>query len=280
VFADITSAVAAAAVATTAETSSTFTVQDPTAATVLLGKLHKKTSDGCKKAYYAGVYEVSDITAQTTALVYKANPEDGKEKLEKKLPSVPEELANLATTRVDTLRSILGQPGAGANPKTCKVTGTSVSPQDPCLSAFNNLDGTYNSFLTALSTPNGTTGQSAVSAAKQGYRLRALLQQSSAVKPMLGIYLSVAAAGGTQQIRKNLLTAIFTGDWIRYSGGVSVNIIVFEVAGKQSQILFSDLVRYRTPLTKIKAPADDKGLNDGDNLDIFPTGGAAPLSMP
>lgn len=291
-FADITGAVSAAAVATTSETSYNFTVQDPTAAIVLLSKLHQKTkSEGCKKAYYAGVYGVSDVTtAQTTALVYKANPQEGKETVPKELPSVLQELANLAITRAEVLRSILALPGAPVNPRTCKATATAVqgapagttavSSQDPCVSAFNNLDGTYNSFLTALSTPNSTTGQPAVSSAKQGYRLRALLQTASPTKPVLGIYLSVAAAGGTQQDRKNLLTALFTGDWIRYSGGVSVNVIVFEVAGKQSQILFSDLVRYRTPLTKIKAPSDDKELNKGDNLDVFPKVGAAPVPIP
>ena len=108
-----------------------------------------------------------------------------------------------------------------------------------------------------------------MTSANQGYKLRALFQNASRV-PVLGIYLRVAAAGGTQQVRKNLLTALFTGDWIRYSGGVSVNVIVFEVAGANSEILLSDLVRFRTPLTKIKGPSDEKDLNKGDNLgDVF-----------
>jgi hypothetical protein len=263
-FADITGAVTAVAVATTSETSSSFTIQDPTAATVLLGKLlKKKTTDACKSIYYGGVYELSSLG-----------------KPQKAVPSVAAELANLATTRAETLRSILGQPGAAINPKTCKGTATAVqgapvgttavSSQDPCVSAFNNLDGTYNSFVTALSTPNSTTGQTSGDAAKQGYKLRALLETASSDTPMLGIYLSVAAAGGTQQDRKNLLTSIFTGDWIRYSGGVSVNVILFQIAGSKSEILFSDLVRLRTPLTKIKNPTNRKGLNDGDNLTAIP----------
>jgi hypothetical protein len=329
-FADITGAVAAAAVATTSETAFTFTIQDPTAAIVLLGKLRKKDPQGCKTAYYAGVYGVVDADKpDVNAFLYQSPKEDASPEVKaqgptkalstKKLPSVPEELNALAATREQTLLTILGKlPSSG--PLICKAiasppqgsttppagwtppapagwtpptppTGgwasptppaagstapapppTTVSSTDSCISAFNNLDATYNSFLTALSTSNSTTGQSAVAAAKQGYGLRALFQSASDAKKVLGIYVSIAAAGGTQQVRKNLITAVVTGDWIRYSGGVSVNVIIFEMAGKNSPsstILFSDLVRFRTPLTNIKAPSDKKSLDAGDNLNVL-----------
>jgi len=329
-FADITGAVSAAAVATTSETSFNFTIQDPTAAIVLLGKLRKKDPKGCTNAYYAGVYGVADAEKpNVNAFLYQSPKEDAAPEVKaqgptktlstKKLPSVPEELNALAAAREQTLLTILGKLSS-ASPLACKAianppqgstslpagwtppipagwtpptppTGgwtsptppaagstapapppTTVSSTDPCVSAFNNLDGSYNSFLTALSTPNSTTGQSAVSAAKQGYGLRALFQSASDAKKVLGIYVSIAAAGGTQQDRKNLITALVTGDWIRYSGGVSVNVIVFEMAGKNSTsstILFSDLVRFRTPLTTIKAPSDKKDLDEGDNLKVL-----------
>jgi hypothetical protein len=81
----------------------------------------------------------------------------------------------------------------------------------------------------------------------------------------------VAAAGGTQQDRKNILTALFTGDWIRYSGGVSVNVIVFKIAKAESSILYSNLLRFRTPLTKIKKPNHyNSSDNAGDNLNDLP----------
>jgi hypothetical protein len=94
---------------------------------------------------------------------------------------------------------------------------------------------------------------------------------------LLGIYLSISAAGGTQQDRKNLLTSLFTGDWIRYSGGVSVNVIVFKIAnGKtakedKSAILLSDLIRYRIPLGHVKKPGGyDHAAEAGDNLTSIP----------
>jgi hypothetical protein len=146
-----------------------------------------------------------------------------------------------------------------------------VPGSDPCVAMFNNIDGTYNSFLAGLSAQNPATNQPGISSILQGYPLRALMQTASQSAPIIGVYVNVAAAGGTQQDRKNLITALFTGDWIRYSGGVSINIIVFRSAGSDSSILFSDLLRYRTPLKTISKPKDYKGAGSaGDNLSDIP----------
>lgn len=302
-FSDITNAVAAAATASTTETASSFTIQDPAPAITLLRALHSKSRDGkdrsteCRNAQYAGVYEVSDIGSVSTATkVYKS---EGANDVAAEtvpgtqlLPAVPAELNTLAATRASTLMAVLGKPGAASNPKVCKGTPTlvagsnptvyAISSTDPCVAAFNNLDNTYNAFLTGLSTPNATTGQSFESAAKQGYKLRALFEWAKAKgadgkaahQSVLGIYVNVAAAGGTQQDRKNLLTNLFTGDWIRYSGGVSLNVIVFRVGTTDSQLLLSGLTKFRTQLTTVKAPgkADRGGLDQGSNLDnVFPS---------
>lgn len=276
-FADITNAVAAAATASTSETSFSFTIQDPTAAIVLLRHLQAQKS--CPGAYYAGVYSV-DLTGA------KVNGHH--------LNSIEEELGALAVARTSTLNAIMTSdpgdmkpvPPAAIAKMPCVATRTlatvvtgavppatisAVSSTDPCIAAYNNIDGTYNAFLAGLSAANPTTGQPGLSSILQGYRLRGLFGTTSDELPMLGVYLSVAAAGGTQQDRKNLLTALFTGDWIRYSGGVSVNIIVFQIAGENSRILFSDLVRYRTPLEQIRKPDGYRPANAGDNLKSFPS---------
>jgi hypothetical protein len=288
-FADITGAVVAAAVSTTSETSSSFTIQDPTAAIMLLSQLKNSNSTECRQAHYAGVYEVSEIgtvMTPTSRYVAKKCPagsqdsncpagedspiqvDDAKVAGTQELPSVPAELTNLAKTRADTLLGILNKRSDAGNPKICNA-GSNPSKQDPCVNAFNTLDSTYNAFLTALSTPNSTTGQPAESAAKQGYKLRALFEGAKNGAPVIGIYLSVAAAGGTQQDRKNLITAVFTGDWIRYSGGASLNVIIFKETKDGSQILLSNLAKFRTQLTTIKSPSeeDKKSLNEGSNLD-------------
>jgi hypothetical protein len=138
------------------------------------------------------------------------------------------------------------------------------------MAAYNNIDGTYNSFLAGLSTPNSTTGTPALASILQGYRLRGLLIKAQ-TDPVLVIYLSIAAAGGTQQDKKNLIFSLTWGDWIRYSGGVSVNVIIFQVGGAKPRILFSDLLRYRTPLGQIGKPKGYNGAgNQGDNLSDLP----------
>ena len=270
-FADVTNAVAAAATASTSETSSSFTIQDPTAAAVFLRHLQRRleAKRSCPSAYYAGVYSV-DISGATIK--------------GKRLNNIDEELGTLAVARSLTLNAIMTRPASDmtGNPPAmpCVATPTlvagsnpakyAISSQDPCVTVYNNLDGTYNSYLAGLSAPNAA-GQPGLSTILQGYRLRGLFGTATAKAPMLGVYLNVAAAGGTQQDRKNLLTALFTGDWIRYSGGVSVNLIVFEIAGDDSKILFSDLVRYRTPLGMIKKPqVHSPTQNAGDNLMTFP----------
>lgn len=285
-FADTTGAVTAVAVSSTSETSSSFTIQDPTTAVLLLSQLHGDTRPAeCKTAYYAGVYEVDEANVPDTATkVYTADAEgniaDAKIDATQKLPTVSGELELLAQARTATLMAVLGRPGATNNPKVCKATATAVpnsnpvvtavSSTDPCFTAFNNLDTTYESFLTSLSAANATTGQSMESAAREGYKMRALFEAAkTSGKPVIGIYVNVVAAGGTEQDRKNILTALFTGDWIRYSGGVGVNVMIFKIAKTGSGVLFSGVPRFRTQLTTIKAPAKSQrdGLDAGSNLE-------------
>jgi hypothetical protein len=281
-FADITSAVATAATASTSEMSFTFTIQDPTAALVMLHHLQSQKSPACKPAAYAGVYGASEAGVPTL---------NGT-----KLLSASAQLKDLAGKRIDALKGIsdagqgttkaLIDKGGCAPVPTGSTTVVTTSPPyqlfpiqaaDPCFAAFTNLDNSYNTFLQSLSGINAATNQPVLSSVLQGYHLRAALASGTTAKPLLGIYVNIAAAGGTQQDRKNLLTAVITGDWIRYSGGASVNVIVFKIANgataqaDQSQILYSDLLRYRTPLGHIKSPGKyDNAPEAGDNLDSVP----------
>ena len=274
-FSDITNAVAAAAISTTSESSFTFTIQDPTAAIVLLNHLKAQGNNACKSAYYAGVYAVDQAAKQ----LYHG----------KAVTSASDQLSALANLRSDALKAIM-KAGESTDSAVRNAAGCAPVPsgnpvsnlygfaaQDPCVGAFNSLDSSYNLFLQGLSGQNATTGQPLMSSVVQGYRLRSYFAGASLAKPMLGIYLSVSSAGGTQQDRKNLITSLFTGDWIRYSGGVSVNVIVFQIANgdkstdDNSKILLADLIRYRTPLGQIKKPVGYDGkAKAGDNLGNIP----------
>jgi hypothetical protein len=267
-FADITSAVATAATASNTETSSSFTISDPSAALVLLGQMQK--IKGCPAQLYGGVYSVGAGGVKVGG---------------KTLNSVETEIESLAQDRIDALKAVHPIDANGkvqANPTVpCQATPTptgsgtntvlAVGSQDACIAAFNTLDATYNALLTNLSSTNASTGQPALTSVLQGYRLRELFAEASAAAPKLGVYVNVAAAAGTQQDRKNLLTNLFTGDFIRYSGGVCVNTIVFLIASENSSILYSDLLRYRTPLKQIGKPKNYDGKpNAGDNLYSIP----------
>jgi len=261
-FADITSAVAAAAAASTSETASSFTIADPTPALVLIHHLQLEDAAKCKVPVYAGVYG-ADMAAGVPVTQMQYDP---KTKTVKPTPttlhSVQEELNQIAQVRETALGQVPA-PAAGAG-----------AQQSATATAFNNLDQTYNTFLGSLSAPIAT-GPPLLSSVLSGFRLRGRIASADQKQSILGIYVSAVFAGGTQQDRKNLFTAIFTGDWIRYSGGVGVNVIVFRIAGAQSgqksQILFTDFLRYRSPLEQISAPAGYNGAGkQGDNLKDVP----------
>jgi hypothetical protein len=152
-FSDITNAVAAAAISSTSETSFSFTIQDPTAAIVLLNHLRTKGSV-CKSAYYAGLYAVDEANKPQFRGI--------------EISSVSDQLNALAGIRIGALSAIMtageGNTTALRNAAGCaplpsgtaalSIGGTplySFAAQDPCVTAFNNLDGSYNAFLQGLS---------------------------------------------------------------------------------------------------------------------------------
>jgi hypothetical protein len=336
-FADITSAVATSAIASNSETSSSFTISDPTPALILLNHLGSQTVPSCKSAYYGGVYAADE----TRGLSVLGGTVHAPTSAASAAPLVPvlDELKALGVSREFALSGIfppqtsqlsgITQQGAGAQPggtppaqaapppQGAPQAGPAPAPQAPVppagppnagggnppqgapqsggqnvgqipvgnggaqspqVTAFSDLDTTYNSFIAGLSTPNATTGQPLLSSILQGFRIRALLAQGDKANPIVAVYVNVAFAGGTQRDRKNLFTAVFTGDFIKYSGGVGVNVIVFKVAGDDSAILFSDLLRYRSPLKTINKPGCYNGAGTaGDNLgDLGPPPTKAP----
>ena len=133
--------------------------------------------------------------------------------------------------------------------------------RNPPANILTNLDLTYNQFLQGLFTA-GANGQPGIVPVLQGYNLRQLLNAKSG--PVFSVIVNVAAAGGTQQVRKNLITALTTGEWIRYSGGVVVNTMI--IRSDTNTLLFSDVLRYRSPLTTVHKPIHGKSTTYGDNL--------------
>ena len=68
------------------------------------------------------------------------------------------------------------------------------------------------------------------------------------------VFWEASAAGGTQRDRKNLITNVFTGDWISYSGGV---VLSFGMIDARTGTLVAPVVhRLMSPYTTIAAPPD------------------------
>lgn len=79
---------------------------------------------------------------------------------------------------------------------------------------------------------------------------------------------SVANAGGTERVHKNIWTALWIGDKITYSGGAVVNVSLW--TADSTIPLYLDVLRYRAPYAKIKKPGTVDGVtvsdDAGDNL--------------
>lgn len=75
---------------------------------------------------------------------------------------------------------------------------------------------------------------------------------------------SVVAAGGTQHTKKNILTALITGDDITYSGGAAVNFSLWSPGDSKPQD--QNVYRYRTDFKDMRKPTDQNHVDCGDNL--------------
>jgi hypothetical protein len=261
-FADITSAVTAVASSTT-QSASTITIQDASAAIKLSAVLTQKATVSTAKCYNADVAYPG---------VYGSAPDL------KAFNKIVDDVVNARQAALASLSAIPLPSGQGT--------------QLPLrLTAFNAIDTTFNQFLASWFAANSTTGQSALTSIVQGYGLRLRLNvqyvaatpatpatpdtpatpavAAHAAKKVYVVYVNVAAAGGTTEDKKNVLTILFTGDWINYSGGAVVNAIVFDKGigdGQDQKILYSGVLRYRTPITSLKDPVSKDATRVGDNL--------------
>jgi hypothetical protein len=243
-FADITSAVTSALIAGTTETASTVSIQDVSAAIKLAMHLNSDTfcATNSTEIVYPGIYgSAGDLADFENRLVSVTNARGTA-------------LAGLAVIPLPT--------GMGA--------------QTPLrITAFNSIDTTYNQFIQNWFGIT-SSGQSGLTPIVEGYALRERLTvPADANRQVYAVFVNVATAGGTMQDKKNAITALVTGDRISYSGGVVVNAMIFRKSSPQS-VLYSDVLRYRTPLTRLVNPIHKNSTHYGDNLgDTCPQDNAA-----
>jgi hypothetical protein len=160
------------------------------------------------------------------------------------------------------------QTTPGPTPSTTKSITPATQIQIPKTFAgldyqsFSGANGLLNQILAYYTQPLPGGTAPAIASVAQGYQL---LQELA--KPDSNVlFMEGTAAGGTQRIRKNLITNLFTGDWIRYSGGAIVAYGVLDLAS--GEMFPTDTHRFITPYTTIRK-ADKQGTKAaraGDNL--------------
>jgi hypothetical protein len=189
------------------------------------------------------------------------------------------------------------------NPITHDVTVTTIKGStavtgDPVLTAaLTDINGLYDSFMNSLLQVNSGTGVIGSSSVIQGYQLATLLKGVKDAPPTLGgpaapaaappaapaaappdysawyrspafvLLATVANAGGTEHVHKNIWTALWSGDKITYSGGAVVVTSLWRPgSGSSTSPVYSDVLRYRAPFSKIQDPGCMEGVDSGDDL--------------
>jgi len=158
----------------------------------------------------------------------------------------------------------ISTPGGGANP------GASPATTDP----LTEVNGLYDSFITSLQQANSSSGAVGSSAVEQGYQLATVLAgprgpvsasgQPNFPNPSYILLASILSAGGTIRDHKSLWRDLGSGDEITFSGGLMVNVALWQANGKLP--LYADILRYRVPFSNVENPTVDPPAKAGDNL--------------
>ena len=252
--------------ATTANNASTFTIQDSTVAVSLAHQLQR-----CQPAPTLVYYPLFGSSV---------NPD--------RANLVTDTLSNLNKVRKKVQDQVLKPQliPTQSNPNPQKPTP--VPSTDAKFTILQDLNTQYDQLFTSLLAPSVQasgatvgTAPAGITSVVQGADLENRLQQPNTYV----LYANVVAAGGTQIDRKNLLTVLFTGDWISYSGGVVVNVALTK--SDDNLLVFADTLRYRTapwlPFATMRHPKQAKNVEDassGDNaLSLFDETGSRPLAQ-
>jgi len=179
------------------------------------------------------------------------------------------------STATFTLTNTASQPAsiAVAGPAAAAAAATSATPTLPGALprsvmgsdylALTGATGLLNQFLSSYGLPASGTSVAPISPVLIGAQLTSLLNRidiDASTKPPTDhptyiVFWEGSVAGGTQRDRKNLLTNVFTGDWISYSGGAVLSFGMIDV--RSGALLLPAVHRFMTPYTTFKDPPKD-----------------------
>jgi hypothetical protein len=227
----------------TTNNPATFTIQDSTMAVSIAHQV-KRCAAPPKLIYYP-IFGSSLNGDSTTA--------------------VTDQMTKLNQARAMVQNKVLAIPASSSGPLL--NTSAAYSILQDLNSQYDLLIGSVLNATAQAAAATAGTAPSGLTSLVQGADLQKRLEKATAYI----LYADVVAAGGTQIDRKNVLTVLFTGDWISYSGGLVVNVAITHAT--DNSLWLSDTLRYRSaplaPWATIGRPHNNPSLesvNTGDNL--------------
>jgi hypothetical protein len=166
--------------------------------------------------------------------------------------------------------SVNSSPAGNTSP------GAPATTSDPITTpALTDVNGMYDSFMNSLQQLNSSSGTVGSGAVEQGYQLATVLAgprgassasgQPTFPNPSYILLASILSAGGTMRDHKSLWTNLGNGDKITFSGGLMVNVALWQANGKLP--LYTDILRYRVPFSNVANPTvDSTPAKAGDNI--------------
>lgn len=124
---------------------------------------------------------------------------------------------------------------------------------------FEALDSRLKALQVGLTTPNEKSGVVPLHMVQQAEELLARFDGHQTNTYFL--WAEVSTAGGSYQIRKNLMRTLFWGDGLYYSGGAIVTYAFFD---GNANVVLSGTHRYREPFTKFLRASGGEG--EGNSL--------------
>jgi hypothetical protein len=267
---DATSLLSALAISSNTESAGSITIPDSAMAVALTRSLKAQTPCSGKTIVYPPLFGYGSIS--DTAKV------DIESDIEQVLDMRRAAHEDVDAQNIEFMRTHPSAPATPAVPATPTTPAAPAKPATPgagdtvLTAALTDADGLFDNFMNSLLQVNSTSGIVGSAAVIQGRQLATLIAGETdpvtkAVQPPAYVLLAtIVAAGGTTHQHKTFWTALTTGDKFTYSGGMVVGFALWK-AGLTSPIM-TDMIRYRSPLMKIKAPApaDLTGIDAGDTL--------------
>jgi hypothetical protein len=264
---DATSLLSAIAVSSNSESPGAIVIPDSAMAVAFTKQMQQHCSCDARKLTIIypplfGKSSVSDIS-----------PSD--------IQSVLQELHDVRSCVIQRLdeRNVEWVQKQSSAPKGAASTPAVTS--DPITTpALTDANGMYDSFMNSLFQVNSSTGGVGSGAIEQGYQLATVLagpmdQDKAEVTyshPAYILLASILSAGGTMRDHKTLWTALSTGDKITFSGGLVVNVALWQANSKMP--VYADILRFRVPFSDVadrshRPPRKPKPYSEetrGDNL--------------